>query len=235
MLIDNSAGRLALISMGGLVSGLLTVCLTHGSDDDGIIAGVVFGVTLAGCLSLSGVFDSIWQAVLLFIVTFVAYDCSVFSAIGLQMYNRQIVPPAEQWTMGHTEPASPIALLVGGAVGGFILFGGTFFLVAARTRVTGIVSKALQGAALGGVLGVAGWALRSSVGVAIWHLFHFLHLTNPWELGPQDWFGEEHDYSVTTRMYSLFVVWQTCIAITIGLMLRNYSRELALKGVRQQR
>jgi hypothetical protein len=235
MLIDNSASRVTLFLFGGLASGLLTVWLTHGSDDNGIIPGIVFGVILADCLLLSGAVDSIWQVVLVIIVTFIAYCFSIFSAIGLQMSYPQIVPPGEQWSMGQTEPASPVALLFGGAVGGFILFGGVFLLVAARTGVKGIVSKAFQGAILGGALGVAGWALRSSVGVAIWHLFHFLGLTHPWELSPRDWFGEVHDYSETTRMYSLFVVWQTCIAMAIGLILRKYSRELPRKGVRHQR
>jgi hypothetical protein len=234
MPVGNNASRVMItFSLGGFVSGLLTGCLTHGRSDNAIIPGLLFGLILAGCLSLAGIFSSIGQSLLLIVVALVAYSCSVFSAIGLQMSFPQIVPPSEQWSMSTAEPASPIALLVGGAVGGFIIFGGMFLLAAPRTGMTGIVSKALQGSVLGGVLGVAGWAFRSTVGVTIWHLFHSLRMTNPWELTPRTWFGGEYNYSETTRMYSLFVVWQTCVAIAIGFMLRNYTSESRAKNARR--
>jgi hypothetical protein len=101
--------------------------------------------------------------------------------------------------------------------------GGVFLSAGTRSGVLALI--ALPGAVLGGALGVAGSALRSSVGVAVWHLLHALHLTPIWEQNPPQWcFHDERDYGNSSRVYSLYVVWQTSIALAAGILLRPIAK-----------
>lgn len=102
-----------------------------------------------------------------------AYFFSVFAAIGIQIHFPQIVALNERWNMSTNEPAVPLALLVGG----FLIFGVVLLLFSPRIGIGAVARGLAFGTILGGVLGVAGWALRSFVGVGLWYLFHVFHLT----------------------------------------------------------
>lgn len=212
-----------LISAGGFLSAVLSAALSHGRDDS-IAPGIVFGIALSLCVLLSGIADA-RRAALLIPVSFVAFFFALCAAIGLQIVFPQIVPANEQWSMSVKEPASPVALVISGAVGGLILFGGVFVAIERRRGGGTLVLRLFEGMVLGGVLAGIGWALRSTVGVAVWHVFHSMGVTPFWELSPRQAFGDEMDYSETSRMYSLFVVWQTCIAVALAFMIRGCERD----------
>ncbi len=220
---------IVLLTLGGLVSGLLTSALMYPNRQEaGLAPGVVFGAFLAIPLVISGILDSgklysLLKALGLIVVSTAAYFLAYVTAFELQLNFPQIVPRAERWDMGTYEPASPIALFVGGLVGGFLVFAGLMSLCRPEINKGTRARKILEGALLGGVLGVAGWALRSSVGVAVWNLLHALRLTSPWELSPREWFHDKYDYGDTSRMYSLYVVWQTGVATAVGFMVRHAS------------
>ena len=199
-----------------------------GQQQAGLYCGVVFGSFLATPLAISGILDSgilysLFKALGLIAVSTAAYFLAYFTAFGIQMNFPQIVPSSERWDMGTYEPASAIALFVGGLVGGFLVFAGVIFLSRPEINKGARARKIIQGTLLGGTLGIAGWALRSSIGAATWHLLHAFGLTAPWELSPREWFHGVYDYGQTSRMYSLYVVWQTGIAAAAGIMLRHPS------------
>jgi len=202
-------------------------------QEAGLFSGVVFGLFLAGCLALSKILDNLWRAVRLIAVATAAYFFSTLTAFAVQLCFPEIVPRGEQWSMGTREPASAVALFVGGLVGGFLVFGEVIFLFCPEISKGLLARKAFQWALLGGILGVAGWALRSSVGAATWNLFHVLGLTPSGEASAREWFGDRYDYGETSRMYSLYVVWQTGVAIAVGIMLRGYGLDSRTKELRQ--
>lgn len=230
MLNELAGNKLAvLLALGGLVSGLLTSVLMYPDKQEaGFASAALFGSFLAFPLAISGILDSkvlfsLLKALGLIGVTTVAYFISFLTAFGVQLSVPQIVPSAEVWSMGNYEPASPIALFVGGLVGGFVVSAGVVFLSRSEISKGTRTRKVIQGALFGGGLGVAGWALRSSVGAATWNLLHAFRLTPPWEQNPRYWFGNVYDYNQTSRMYSLYVVWQTGMAMAVGIMLRHSS------------
>jgi hypothetical protein len=199
--------------------------MVHGRDEAGLFCGAVFGIFLALPMVISGILGSgILKSTLkglgLIAVSTAAYFFAYMTAMGLQMHFPQIVPEAERWNMGTPEQASPTALFVGGLVGGFLIFASVVFLAGPKLNKGARSQEILRGALLGGALGIAGWALRSSVGAASWNLFHYFGLTPPWELSPRQWYNGINDYGERTRMYSLYIVWQTGIAAAIGIMLR---------------
>lgn len=190
-------------------------------EEAGFLCGVIFGVCLVVSLVVTGVLRNPITAVLLVVVSAAAYVAAYLTAFGMQLHHPELVAPTERWDMGTPEPAGPIALFAGGLVGGFLLFLGVDLLCQRVACKPGLVKRVLLGALLGGLLGVVAWALRSSVGVAIWNLMHAFGFVPRWEIRPQTWFHGEYDYGQRTRMYSLYLVWQTGIATVIGLMLRH--------------
>jgi hypothetical protein len=192
-------------------------------EEAGWFGGTTFGVFLVVPLLATGILRNTIKALGLIGVTTFAYVFSYLITFGLQIILPGIVPSSEQWDMGTNEPAAPAALFVGGLVGAFLVFFAVISLCQPGISSRALARKALQGALLGGVLGVAGWALRSSVGVALWYLFHALGFT-PWsESSPREWFHNQNDYGQRARMYSLYVVWQSGVAVAVGLMLRRIS------------
>jgi hypothetical protein len=218
---------LVLLALSGLSSGLLTCAfMSPAQQEAGIYCGVVFGSFLAIPLAISGILDlgilySVLKALGLIAVSTAAYFLACMTAIWVQLNFRQVVPRSEQWDMGTNEPASAIALFAGGLVGGFLVFAGLIFSSRPESIKVTRARKIILGTSLGGLLGIAGWALRSSIGVATWHLLHVFGLTPSWELSPRAWFREVYDYGQRSRMYSLYLVWQTGVAAAAGVMLRG--------------
>jgi hypothetical protein len=199
----------------GFLSGMLTCALIpSGQQGPGLYCGIVFGSFLAIPLAMSRILD--WgKALALIALSTAAYFLAYIAAFWMQSTFPQIVPSSELGNMGTNEPASAIALFVGGLVGGFLVFAGVILLSRPEISKGARAPKIVQGTLLGGALGIVGWALRSFIGAAIWHVFHAVGLAPSWELSP--------DYSQISRMYSLYVVWQTGVAAGVGNMLRQPS------------
>jgi hypothetical protein len=80
---------------------------------------------------------------------------------------------------------------------------------------------------VGGILGVIGWALGPSLGMAIWYGAHGLGLTAPDETSRNS-LGQHSD------VFALNVVWQTGMALVLAIMLWPYrakSREVVSNRV----
>lgn len=206
------------LPLSGFVSGLVTSVLTRRADH--MLNGIVFALFLACCLGILGILHSYWKAATLIVITTAAYFIAYGAAFGIQLQFPDIVRQAERGDMGSSEPASPIALFVGGLVGGFIVLDALMILFSQEKTFRGLMRKVLVGTVLSGILGVVGWALRSSVGSGVWHVFHVFNLTPPGELSPRDYYHGEFDYGETSRMYSIYVVWQTGVAAVAAVMLR---------------
>jgi len=219
---EQEAGSKLLVFLptAGILAGFLMSVLVGITDYPPLFSGFIFGLLLACGLYLAGILRSPQRAFVLVVVATAAYFLSFFAAFGLQMKFPQIVPIDQRWSMSTSEPAAPMALLAGGLVGGFLLFGSVVLLLSPRKGIAAAARRVVLGTVLGGLLGIAGWALRSSLGIAIWHLFAAFRLT-PFGGSPREWFGGQYDYSETTRMYSLFFVWQTGVATAIAVMLRR--------------
>lgn len=218
---------IVVFGVAGLASGLATAASLYPySDQAGLFCGFMFGFFLVICLLISGIPISPVRAALLIAAVAVAYFFAVLGATYLQMFVPAIVPRNEQWNMGTQEPASPIALLFGGFIGGYIVFDATLLWSCRGITQKVAHRKAMLGALVAGALGVAGWALRSSVGVAVWHLFHA-----PGELSPRWWYQGEDDYTGTVRMSAVYVVWQTGVAMALGYMLRDFYKSPATRPI----
>ncbi|MFI5126837.1 MAG: hypothetical protein ACHQJX_08410, partial [Candidatus Acidiferrales bacterium] len=117
-------------------------------------------------------------------------------------------------TMGHVPSPSPIALFIGGLVGGFLLVGAVLFLIAPeggrRAR------KALLWSVASGILAVVGWALSPLLGPALSHVIRILRPGEAW-LTPQS--GTQS--GPLGMICSVFFVWQVGMAFAIGLMVRS--------------
>jgi hypothetical protein len=206
---------MVLLALSGLASGMISSVSTYptGQAND-LSPGFVFGFVLVLCLAfpaiLNGPLKGLLKAVAMIVVSVAAYFFSFQAAVGLQLVSPQMVASGE---LNHERP-SPVALCFGGFVGGLIVFSAAMLLLAPRISRTILIRRTLLGAAIGGALGVAGWALRSSVGIAVWHLLHHFQLTPGWQHSP--WDAEWPDPAL---LYSLYVVWQTGIAIALGVTL----------------
>lgn len=220
---------MTLLALSGLLSGLLTcVYLPPDREEAGLYCGVVFGFFFAVPLAISGILgtrimSSLLRALGLIAISTAAYLLASFMAIGIQMNFPQIVPSNERWDMSTNEPASATALFIGGLIGGFLVFTGLVFLSRPEANKRTYARRIIVGTLLGGVLAFVGWALRSSVGASTWHLLHSFGLTPTWELSPREPFHSYYDIGQRSRMYSVYIVWQTGVAAAAGFMFRRTS------------
>lgn len=216
-----------LLALSGLLSGLLTcVYLPPDREEAGLYCGVLFGFFFAVPLAISGILgtgiiSNLLRVLGLIAISAAAYLLASFIAIGIQMGFPQIVPSNERWDMSTEEPASATALFIGGLIGGLIVFTGLVFLSRSEANKGTHARKIILGTLLGGVLALIGWALRSSIGASTWHLLHSFGLTPAWELSPRQPFHGHYDIGQRSRMYSLYIVWQTGVAAAAGFMFRH--------------
>lgn len=195
-----------VLSLAGLASALITILFLWVSIYL-IFFGIVFGLVISACLGKLGLFSerqSGW-----FIGTAaVAHGISFYLVVRLSL----IAPP-----MSNPDDGSPLAFLVGGVLGGFLVVGALPLILNMRTGRSGVLSGALAwaigGAALGGGLAVIGIVLGPSLGAGIVDSLQVLHLLpfhgNTRALPPKDW-------------YSLYLVWQTGVGLMLGIVANRY-------------
>jgi hypothetical protein len=212
----------ALLSLTGLLSGLVTSALRYPSGlHGGYALGGVFGAFMGIALALSEMSWGVWKAVLLPVPTAIAYYISIMVAGVVEIYF-----PWKIWSTGELTPPEPVALFAGGFVGGFLVLGVVSMLIQSipvhpRVGIETVVIKALAWSLMGGILGVIGWMLGPSLGMIIWSGIHGFGLTAPTETF-------QNALSETSHQFSLFVVWQTGMALVLSIMLlplKTKSRE----------
>lgn len=214
-----------LLSLAGLISGVITACLAYEMDQ--LLLGAPFGLIISVFLAMGGILQGFWKAMRILGLTLAAYFISVLVAVAVQLALSPLLPESQHWSMGHTMTDSPIAWFFGGAIGAFlILYGIVAFVhpsIERRQPRAGLLSWSLTG----GALGVLGWTLGPSLGVVLWHSTHNLGFTAP-SSSPQDIL---YGYGEASRLFSLYVVWQTGMGLLLGLLLGRYQRRYRSKGV----
>ncbi len=206
------------LSLAGLFSGLLTAfCSKSGGQLwNALLPGVAFGALISGGLVMCGILQSIGKATRIIALTIAAYIVSNLVATAVQLALLPFIPESQQWSMGHPMTESPIAVFAGGAIGGFLILYGIVILLHPKTERRGLEAKILLCSSASGALGVIGWALGPSLGMALWSVSHALHLTAPTET------YQNAAYGGTGYQYSLYPVWQSGTAVLLGVLLRRY-------------
>jgi hypothetical protein len=219
---DNYGVTVAL-TLAGLVSGLITCGLVWPAGRlGGYILGGVFGATMTVSLVLCGMLRAAWKALWLPLVAAAADYISIMVAGCVELGLAWMLLPMDR----PAPHESPVALFAGGLIGAFLVLGGILTLSHPEVGMRALAARALWWSVPGGALGVVGWALGPSLGMAIWSGVHAVGLTAPTETF-------ENALSGTSRQYSLFVVWQTGMAFVIGLMLRRYKAQSRAKKLVQ--
>ena len=202
----------------GFLSGLLTIALPFPDRFSSYCIGALFGVVIAACLWWSQGLRSVWKAIAFVIASMVAYQVGVDATVAT---------PSDLRILGvhlFAEPGKTAAHIFfsGGLVGAFVIFAAALFLFFPAEKSWRVLGKALAWSTLGGVLGVAGWELGSSLGKVLWLALHALHRT---AAGEDLQTALDHE---TGAFYSLFVVWQTGAALVLGVLLRPAESTAAL-------
>jgi hypothetical protein len=196
----------ALLSLAGLTSGVLTVALpgVQGMGFGELDASINFGAIIAFCFARTGVTRSSWRLLCFFALAPCALIISIFSA--------EIIEMGEG---GTTDIIHPLTLFVGGMLGGFLILGGAHVLSQSKMGFRAITWKALRWSILTGAMAPIAWVLGPSLGIALSVVFRAL--------------GFAYDSRTFSALYSgppsqlfaLFVVWQTAMGFALGMSLRK--------------
>jgi hypothetical protein len=220
-LADEVVGNKLVVALGlcGLASGIVTCAFIYPQDyANAISPGVIFGICLAAPLALLRIVDFLKALLLVFYSTAI-YLVTDFITTAIEFKYRLPVPESHLWNVPNDWTPAPISLFIGGFIGGLLLFAVVLFASGISAR--GCMANALVGAVFGGVLGLAGWALGGSLGVVLWHFLDIFHLASGGS--PRICYDDGCYYTELAHTYSLFIVWQTGVAVAVGAMLRSVS------------
>jgi hypothetical protein len=203
-------GFVLLMAFAGLASGVITaaVCDDHFSYR----LGIYFGVIVAFCLAVAGVTRSVLRLASLVALVSCTF---VFSLLLTEML--QIM--AGRRFVGTVEKNHLIALFIGGMLGGFIIIRGSRILCKADTALTATAWDALWSLILG-ALSPIGWWLGPALGMLVWRYLHAVNLTSATNTFSKALSGET-GYGPPSRLYALFVLWQTGMGFVLGMGLRK--------------
>jgi hypothetical protein len=213
---NEGAKLVALLSVAGLIAGLISAVLVYPVGGPQYIFGVPLGITLALSLAARGLLRGLvgfCKGISLVALSSVAYVVAWWIAAGLG--------PAF-----HGSNDYPVSMFAGGFAGGFLVLGGAFLLVYpswewptienAREPSQTAAFKVLLSSVLCGILGIVGWDLGPYFGIYFWSVLHDLGLTPPTETFQNALYDEKTCY------LSLFVVWQTGTAAALGFVLQSH-------------
>jgi hypothetical protein len=179
--------------------------------------GAVFGAIIGIVLTLCGVLPKVNLAALFPAIAVGAYFASYVLAALLEMALKVALPGNSN--MGQSLDVSPVSIFAGGTPGGFLLFSFTSILlqsvlVDANGGFRESWLKALAWSPVAGILGIIGWALGPTLGIAIWSAFDSLGLTPPAET-------VRNALGQTSDQFSLFLVWQAGVGFVLAIILRR--------------
>lgn len=207
--------QLLVLTVAGLISGLLTGAISY-ANSSGVFhfqwySGVLFAVVISGCLATFGLLSDAYKVVRLFALTSLAYPFSFVASFGSEA---TIGLPFSLLTQRAAHP-STLAIFVGGLAGGSLILVEVFYQLGLGIRKSDLVQRALTWSLLGGVIGVLGWELGSTLGKGLWSIGRTANLIASSENYPRTIEDSSH-------MLSLFVVWQTGMGFVLGLVLWRY-------------
>lgn len=187
--------RFVIFSLSGLFSGLITcIVATSGWALGPYGIGSVFGMCLGIALAANRIIK-VWE-VLLFPVPAAALYYLSFCAVGVTEFILRIAGAS----LVEVESVSLLSVFAGGVFGGGLLLCGISCLVYPDPPYKRIILKCVPWSLVSGVLGVVGWALGPLLGM-------FVASTN----------------SQANTQYSTFIIWQTGMALVLGVVLEKLS------------
>lgn len=202
----------ALMFLGALSSFITTAW--HAASRGSVFEGVAFGVAIVCGLVAFRVLKNPVTAALLIVFSVCAFYAAYFASFVTQLVlsGLGLLSESEEYTMSGGSP-SPIALFIGGLIGGFLLVYGVLWLItpggSRRTR------KAVRWSVASGILAVGGWALSPLLGPVLSHVVRILS-GEAW-LTPQS----SIQSGPLVMISSVFFVWQVGMAFAIGLMVQS--------------
>jgi hypothetical protein len=222
-------GRYVLgLFLVGLVSGFLTCCTAplytappYTADSGGIstfglfgspLASVIFGLVVSVYVQAYKNLRSVGR-VLGFIGASIVADIAAFVA-GWDSYaaflNRQFK------VIGVDAPQAA-SLVAGGFVGAAILFIAFRFLLSVNRGWPRFFLGLLICSVTGSSLAILGWGLAPSLGAVLWRTLNLIHLD-----ASTAKIAQESNYAA---FYSLYVVWQSGMAVLLGVLLPRQTEE----------
>lgn len=211
---------LAIFSALGLLSGLMTCVIANSFGAlGGFITGGVFGVCIGIALAANQMIK-VWEVLVLPVPAAALYWLSV-GVGGLIEYILAVA------NLSVTEYASVslISVFGAGVFGGGLFLSGISCLIHPTPPLTRVIGKSLPWSLLSGSLGVIGWILGPSLGMLVWGWLHALGLTASMET------FQNALYSQTSHQFSTFVVWQTGMALVLGVVLERLGAESEGSGL----
>lgn len=209
---------LALLPLAGLASGVLTSILL-GSPRVAPFAGIIFGGLVGGWLSRAKALRNEEWALLTVIAGadfFLSVCAVVFAGVALGY------PFGVRSEMGRAEPVAA-ATFFGALLGGLVLIA-TLHLIRREAGGRPVLLKAVVGAVCGGALELLGAALAPSLGNAFAGAVEWAH------------FATERNslYGNPNFVYSVLLVWQTGMALVLGLTLLRHDPRTQDISARQE-
>lgn len=207
--------HLLVLTVAGLISGLLTCAISY-ANSSGVFhfqwySGVLFAVAISGCLATFGLLSDAYKFARLLALTSLAYPFSFLASFVFEATIGALL----SILMQHAGHPSILAIFVGGLAGGFLILVEVLYQLGPGIRKSDLVRGALTWSLLGGLTGVLGWELGSTLGNGLWSIGRTTNLIASSENYPRTIEDSSH-------MLSLFVVWQTGMGFVMGLVLRRY-------------
>jgi hypothetical protein len=208
-----------LTAFAGLIAAFITMCLqypygnfaaSHGRWLDFsqlLLPGVVFGIAVSCCFAVRGYLRDAWRALGVVLSFAVSYCLSFWAAWTFELNSPYLSDQERGYGSGQ-------AMFVGGLAGGFCIVSAISLLLNSRTACKQHALKAICGAIVGALLGLAGRSVASSINPPLWQMVHSLNLTPP---------------GITLRNvkgqyeFSLWAVWQTGMGFVLGLIVNRKS------------
>ncbi len=198
--------------LAGLIAGLLTIVVPSLIGRLGLpiaiftgtFVGDIFGVVIAVYFWIFLGERSAWRLLGFVLASTAAYIAAMFATI----YSAMAMPLSRggPWASTGTD-VSVGGFLIGGAVGGFVVFLGALICFSER-KLSRTFLTALELSPVGAILGGLGWAAGPSLGNPILHVIG--ETVNP------------YTNAQAACSYSLFLVWQAGMGLTLGWL---FSRE----------
>lgn len=204
---------IVLVLLAALSSFITTAWLANSRGS--IFVGVVFGAAITCGLAIFKTLPSLPGAILLIFASVFAHYVAFLASFGTQLMlaHLGLLTGAENWNMGNGGAPSPITLLVGGLVGGFLLSGAFLFAVMPQDYARGKLRRALVWSVGGAGLAILGWSLTPLLGPI---LSPFVRAVRPGEA----WLGDAQlniGEGPIGMVSSVYFVWQTGMAFAMGL------------------
>ena len=197
----------AILTAAGLLSGIITICSFHffGGMGNDYFSGGFFGAVLAGFLWLFRGLRSLWKVFLLLATSIAAYWVASLLAWPI-MPRIQGIPNFEYF--------------VAGAIGAFLVLAATLFITFPEQKGRRIFALAAFFAIGGGLLGMVGWALGSSLGNGIKLILAHLDLST----------SIAFSSDIDVNLYSVHLIWQAGMGLLFGILFWRISSQNAVRS-----